>query len=172
MAGIDREGRDDRNDRPVEVGIEVPPLLRRELGRAQQSDALGGEQRLELVEEAPVLLVAEPARALRDSGQGLGRGEAVEPRARVVLAHAALEPGHAHHEELVEVRADDRKELDPLEQRYGRILGLFEDPAIELEPRQLAVDERVAVHALDAPRKVSSSRSPCRTPSSHTVRAS
>ena len=30
-----------------------------------------------------------------------------------------LEPGHAHLEELVEVRADDAEELQPLEQRIS-----------------------------------------------------
>jgi hypothetical protein len=35
-----------------------------------------------------------------------------------------------------------------LEQRHRRILRLLENPAVELEPRQLAVDEGVAVHAL------------------------
>ncbi len=33
---------------------------------------------------------------------------------------------HADHEELVEVRAEDRQELDPLEQRVGGVLGLFQ----------------------------------------------
>jgi hypothetical protein len=97
------------------------------------TDSLGGQHRLELIEEAPVLLVAQAARPLRDRGQGLGRGEAVRA-GRPSPARCALEPGYADHEELVEVRADDREEFHPLEERHRRIFGLLEDPAIELEP--------------------------------------
>ena len=38
-----------------------------------------------------------------------------------------MQAGDADHEELVEVRVEDREELDPLEQRLVVFLGLFED---------------------------------------------
>src|SRR5262249_8926120 len=172
MARIDRQRRHDRQDGPVEIGVEELLLLGREIRRAHEADALGGEQRLELSQEAPVLLVAQAPSALRDGGEGLRRGEPVGPGRPVSLADPALEPGHADHEELVEVRADDRQELDPLEERHRRVFGLLEDPAIELEPREPAADEVVRVDALDALRTVSWMRSPCLTPSLETVRVS
>ena len=60
MARIDRQWGDDGQDRPLKVRVEEALLLGREIPRAQQAKPLGGEQRLELIEEAPVLLVAEP----------------------------------------------------------------------------------------------------------------
>jgi hypothetical protein len=46
---------------------------------------------------------------------------------------------HAHHEELVEVRAVDRQELDALEQRHAVVLGELQHAVVEVEPRQLAI---------------------------------
>jgi len=173
MARIDRRRRDNGHHGPVEVGVERFLLLGRELARAHEANALGGKQRLELIEETSMLLVGEPAGALGDGRPGLGGGQPVGPGCLVVLADPPLEPRHADHGELVEVRADDGQELDPLQKRHRRVFGLLEHPPVELEPRELAVDEGLAVHALEAfLMNVSSSRSPCRTPSSHTVSTS
>src|SRR5437868_6798812 len=50
-------------------------------------------------------------------------------------------PSDADLEELVQVRAEDAKKLHPLDQRLGRVLRLLQNPTIELEPAQFAVDE-------------------------------
>ena len=63
---------------------------------------------------------------------------------RVAAADAfrprAHQPGHANEEKLVQVRADDGQELDPLHQRH--IIGqpLTEHAVVELQPTQLAVE--------------------------------
>ena len=57
-----------------------------------------------------------------------------------------LRRGHADHEELVQVRAEDGEELDPLQQRHAGILRLVEDAPVELQPRQLAIDEVFRAH--------------------------
>ena len=74
------------------------------------------------------------------SSQHLGRGQAVgaarvDPRLDLVV-HA----GDADHEELVEVRGEDREELQPLDQRQRLVLGQLEHAVVEVEPGQLAVD--------------------------------
>src|SRR5262245_8734104 len=165
MARIDRQRRHDRQQRLLEILVEESRLLGGELPRLEQVDALGGQERLELIEKAPVLLVTQPARSLRDGGERLSRAQAVGPGGPVARTDPAPKASDTHHEELVEVRAHDRQELDALEQRNRRVFRFLENATVELEPRQLAVDEGVAVHALDARRKVSSIRSPCRTPS-------
>src|SRR4029077_4551423 len=43
-------------------------------------------------------------------------------------------------EELVQVGAEDRQELEPLEPRIGGVRRFLEAPAVELQPGQLAVD--------------------------------
>ena len=47
-----------------------------------------------------------------------------------------LEARDADHEELVEVGAVDRDELQPLEQRVALVERFFEDAIVELEPRE------------------------------------
>jgi hypothetical protein len=55
---------------------------------------------------------------------------------------------HTNHVELVEVRAENRKEFEPLEQRVSIVERFVQNPGVELEPAQLAIDEerRVAGH--------------------------
>ena len=52
---------------------------------------------------------------------------------------APHEPRHAHHVELIEVGGEDRQEPGPLQQREVPILGLLQDPLVEVHPGQLAV---------------------------------
>ena len=59
--------------------------------------------------------------------------------AKRLFAH----PRHAHHEKLIEVRAEDGEELQPFHEGVGGVLGLLEDAEIEVEPAQLPVDEAV-----------------------------
>ena len=63
-------------------------------------------------------------------------------RRRALFAH---QRGDANHEELVEIRADDREELDALEQRVRLVERLIEHALVELEPAQFAVDEQRGV---------------------------
>src|SRR5262249_61307485 len=46
------------------------------------------------------------------------------------------------HEPLVEVGAEDRQELQPLQQRRSIVQGLVQDPLVELEPAQVTIQER------------------------------
>ncbi len=61
--------------------------------------------------------------------------------------HLVLEGGHAHLEELVEVRREDGAELGPLEQRHGGVVGQGEHPRVEVEPGELTVEDP-PVHVL------------------------
>jgi hypothetical protein len=57
--------------------------------------------------------------------------------AALQLVEQARDPDH---EELVEVRAEDREELDALQQRVGRILRFFQHALLEFQQAELAVD--------------------------------
>ncbi len=54
---------------------------------------------------------------------------------------AALEAGDPDHEELVEVRGEDREEVRPFEEGGRGVLGEFEDALVEREPAALPVEE-------------------------------
>ncbi len=65
--------------------------------------------------------------------------------------------GFADLEELIEVRARDRQELEPLEEGDTFVQRLGKDPAVEFEKAELAVQEQFgggvaggAPRALDA----------------------
>jgi hypothetical protein len=49
--------------------------------------------------------------------------------------------GHAHFEEFVEVAADDGEEAQALEQRQPAVFGILQHAPVELQQRQLAVEE-------------------------------
>jgi hypothetical protein len=102
-----------------------------------------------------MLLAAETAGGRRDGRHGRRWGKPVGAHGMGPGGQVPLQLGHAHHEELVEVRADDGQELDALEKGDGRILGFAEHAVIELEPRQLAIDEGVGCHPRTAVPNVS-----------------
>jgi hypothetical protein len=56
---------------------------------------------------------------------------------------AALQAGHADHEEFIEVGCEDREEVDALQQVQIRVFCQFENPGVERQPAQLAVQEPV-----------------------------
>ena len=60
----------------------------------------------------------------------------------VALGEVVLQRRDPHHEELVEVPGHDAGELQPLEERVRGVAGLLEHPAVELEPAELAVEDR------------------------------
>ena len=65
MAGVDGQRRQHGQERAAEVLLEEALLLLAGLLGAEQEDALGGEQRLDLLEEAAVLRVHQLVDARR-----------------------------------------------------------------------------------------------------------
>ena len=70
----------------------------------------------------------------------LGRRHAVGRQVGDAGLDLLTQAGHADHEELAEVRAQDREELDAFEQGVALVLGLFEHAALEGQHAELAVD--------------------------------
>jgi hypothetical protein len=81
--------------------------------------------------------------AVDDRVELLLRGEPVgrwlaDPRGQL-----SLETRHPDHEELVEIGAEDRQELDPLEQRRALVHGFMEDARVEVQPGELPIEIRL-----------------------------
>jgi hypothetical protein len=55
-----------------------------------------------------------------------------------------------HHEELVEVGADDGEELDPFEKGVIPVESLIEDPLVERQPAELAVAMQARIVEVEA----------------------
>ena len=77
---------------------------------------------------------------LADRVDLLGRAHAVgcaNVQAGLELIVEIRDPDHV---ELVEVRLPDRAELDALHERNRRVLGELQDPVVEVEPGELAIE--------------------------------
>ena len=145
MGGIDRHRREDRQGALGEKTVDTGQLLLIEITVTNQLKSLGHHGWRDALLKAAVLPGNELLGAVGDPPQLLQRAGAVRGRvlwgalAERLLAH----PRHAHHEKLVEVRAEDREKLQPFHERVGSVLRLLEDAEIEVEPAQLTVDEAV-----------------------------
>ena len=156
-----------QGDREAEIGNERERVRRVDGERGQQREDMGEE-----IVFKPGALRLGDVRAVDQHDTGLGkRGTQLTPLLLLILdqhhhrlgdphqllggrqpfgalagdAGSNLRPqaGHAHHEELVDVVRRDRQEFQPLQQRMAAIGQFLEHAAIEIEPRELAIDEAV-----------------------------
>ncbi len=140
---VDGERREHREDLPPEVLVEPVLLLLGQAFPVGERDALRLERRDELAAIHAGVAVHQLVRAHRDRLEDLAWGQAGRSRDRDPGRDAALETGHTHHEELVQVRGEDRREPAPLQERQVRVLGQLEHTLVEREPGQLTVGEPV-----------------------------
>ena len=87
--------------------------------------------------------------ALADASERLLRREPVRRADRDARLGLSEEAGDPHLEELVEVRGEDSAELHALEQRQRLVGRELEDAGVELEVRELAVEQILDVLGAD-----------------------
>ena len=143
MRRIDGERHQDREDLCVEVVVELRAVVLAEIRPRDHVDARLGERGPHQLR--PRIGVADLQRVGlgRDVGENLVRSASHVRRHRESRDDAALEAGDADHEELVEVAGEDREEVRPLEHRKRLVFGELEDPVVEGQPAQLAVEVAV-----------------------------
>ena len=142
MRRIEPKRADHRQQLLLEVFREPLALARIPLRTPQETDALGLQRRDQLIIEGGVLLVDQFVRAHADLAQHLARGAVVGLGRGVDELGLLLEARHPHLDEFIEVGRGDAQEFQPLEQRHARVAGLRQHPLIELQQRQLSVDEQ------------------------------
>jgi hypothetical protein len=71
----------------------------------------------------------------------LGWAQAIRAYIARLAFDLLLDSGDPDLEELVQIRAEDRKELDALNERLRCVLCFLKDTTIELEPAELAIDK-------------------------------
>jgi hypothetical protein len=98
----------------------------------EKRDAGVGERR-------PELILHHLHGALANGRQLLRHGQAVGRDLLEARALALAQRRHPDHEELVQVRADDREKLDALEQRMVIRDRLIEHALVEFEPAKFPV---------------------------------
>ena len=102
-----------------------------------------GERRQDMVDDVVRVLVLQAVGLFADGAELLARAQTARRGDGDAGVDAALEAGHADHEELVEVRGEDRAEIGAFEQRNVFVLGKLEDTLVELQPAEFAVEEPV-----------------------------
>ncbi len=135
MPAVDRERREHREDGLIESFREGGLRLVVELAHVHQADSFALERRQQLVVEHAHLQRQRGPQPPRDRLQMLGRCAAVLGPAHDLRLDLLFDRGDADHEELVEVRAVDRNELQALHQWIARVERLFENAVVEFEPR-------------------------------------
>jgi hypothetical protein len=144
MGGIECDRGKERVDLLVEkFSGEVAIFLAEFLPR-QEGDAGAFELRNEVIIPAGVLLFDELVEMVAKTIEMLILGEAslIEGLGEALVFFELLkDAGYADFYEFVEVAGGDGEEFDALEQRVRRVVGFFEDAAIELQPALVAIDE-------------------------------
>ncbi len=128
---------------------------------ADDPDPMLGERRADDLRELPSMPVVELAHRVRDPFEHLGRRQAVGPAGVDPGVDLVVDAGDADHEELVQVGDEDREELQALDQRQRLVLGELQDAVVEVEPRQLAIDEQGADPRARASRPPARDVRPC-----------
>jgi hypothetical protein len=82
-----------------------------------------------------------------DGLQGFRRGQSIRAALDDGAFHLLFEAGHPDFKKLVEVGAERAKELDPFQQRRGRVQGLFQHALVELQPAQFAIEQVLPVQS-------------------------
>ena len=140
VAGVDRQWGQHGEDATLELVGQPDPVLVVELGPAGEPDPDVGQLTADRAEEGLVGAGDEERGSSEDRLELLRSGHPVDAAPADTGRDTLLQPCDAHLEELVQVVAEDRKELHPLQQRGRRILGQSQHPSVEVEPRQLTVE--------------------------------
>ena len=123
-----------------EILLDVGLLPAVQVGIAQEVNAGFLQIGQEIVLIAVTRLRQQLGNGFTNGRQLFGGGQAIEGKFRYAGGNLLLEAGDAHHEELIQVGADDRQKFDPLEQWIALIPGLFQDAAEKLQLAEFAVE--------------------------------
>ena len=135
---VQRHGREQVAHFVLEVLAYPGALPGAQPGLVQQVDAVGvqGGQQL-FPERGPELLLLPKHLGQHLAQLPLGAVGELGPGFLFQL-HQPPQRGHPHLEKLVEVAAENGQELEPLQQRHGRALGLLQYAGVEAQPAQVA----------------------------------
>ena len=86
-----------------------------------------------------VLVIDHSEDAFADRSENFGWTKAIRSVNIATVVYELLEGRDAYFEELVEVRTDNGEEFKPFKQRLGRVLSLFENALIKLQPTKLTI---------------------------------
>ncbi len=140
MTRVDRERRQDREDLLAEHGVELGQLALADLLVADDRDPRAGQGRGDLAPVEGDLARDQPLDPRANRPQLFDRRQAVGGGHRHGGEDLLFETGDAYLEEIVQVLAEDRQEAHAFEDGQASVLRHRQDPFVEVEPGELAVD--------------------------------
>ena len=132
-AGVESERCEDGKNLGEKKSVELRAAWSIERGEIGKADMVVFEGGNEAGLKEFVSLILEGANGGLDGLERLGGGAAVKPFFLHAVFDLLHEGGDAHHEELVEIGAENREKLDPLKQRMGLNAGYLQDAALKYE---------------------------------------
>jgi hypothetical protein len=133
----------------VKILVQVTAIVIAGIGHVKHMDSSGRKPRQNLLQQAFTVL---PLHSPDNRGNGIQLVVGCHPvRGAFVISGGKLllEPRDPDLEELVQVGAEDRQKLEPLEQGIPGVPALPEDAPIELEPGKLPVEVQGRMPKID-----------------------
>ncbi len=121
-------------------------LLGIQLRIGHDVDALLAERGFELVLQAMVRGLHQAFRLAPDRDQLGADAHAVRAELRNSGVQLRVQAGHSHHEELVQIGADDGEEAYALQQRVRVIVRFLQHAPLKAQQSQLAVHIKAGIH--------------------------
>ena len=153
MRRIDRERRQQREDVVEEMILDPGSFGLGDVAAVDQNDADLGQDAAQVAPDR-LLVAGQLGNRLVDQDELFGRGQAVGTALGNALAHLGLDAGDADHEEFIKVIGRNRQESHPLQRGMAGIDRFLQDPAVEVQPGKLPIDEAfgAAGHCSGRPR--------------------
>ena len=141
MAGIHSQRGEHWKDFLLKITTRPRRPFRRQFRDLAHANAVLCQLGHQFVLPQRVLRRHEFAHHALDTVKCLGCTQTVRPHVAGLALYLLLDPGDANLKKLIQVRAENGKELDAFDEGLGGILRFFQNAAIELEPAQLAIDK-------------------------------
>jgi hypothetical protein len=142
VAGIEGERGEDGENIALELFARPGDLGFVELLNGAEVNALLGKGGEEGFVEELVLVGNHAEDPGADCGENFGGAETIRTMNITSIVDELFEGGDADFEELVQVRTDDGEEFESFEKGLGRVLGLFENALIKLQPTEFTIQVR------------------------------
>ncbi|MPM31515.1 hypothetical protein SDC9_78070 [bioreactor metagenome] len=136
MARIDRQRRQYRQHFDLKITRQFPPAGFREFGDPAQPDPVAFQFRQQFGRQNPMLALQQLVKPGADSEQLFFRREPRIVGGGVAELQQLAQSGHANHEELVEIAAEDGDEFQPFQHRDFIAGGFVQHPGVEIKPAQ------------------------------------
>ena len=141
MGWVQGKGREDGKYFTLEIVAERCPVIRGEVPAGDDVDPRLLQSRDEVLSPEVRLLCKHWFKDPVDLCQLVLGAHAIRRRFKHPPFQLPLQSCNPDHEEFIEVVGEDGDELDPFDERVDRGTGFRQDPPVEFEPGEFAVDE-------------------------------